>query len=142
MKVIGMIDKPNSSWNTLALGHMCIHMETNQIKNIALLNLNQDNILCWQRTTNGHYTVKPGYQTIMELSNSNIINPTTSDNSNPDQRWTKLWKLRVSPKQLIFYGESSTIQSPSRKSVSQKVSWVTLSVLRAIMLLNPYNTYF
>jgi hypothetical protein len=81
-----MIDKPNSSWNTLALGHMCIHMETNQIKNIALLNLNQDNILCWQRTTNGHYTVKSGYQTIMELSNSNIINPTTSDNSSPDQR--------------------------------------------------------
>ncbi|GAU30620.1 hypothetical protein TSUD_62400 [Trifolium subterraneum] len=54
-------------------------------------------MVVWSGTNNGHYTVKSGYQALIEWKNTNSdpTQGTTSSDPDDDPIWTKIWKLEV-----------------------------------------------
>ncbi|MCH99929.1 putative ribonuclease H protein, partial [Trifolium medium] len=59
----------------------------------------EEDILCWQGTTNGHFTVKSGYHAIMEWDMANTHQAQASNYQMDEHTWNNLWKMVVPPKQ-------------------------------------------
>jgi ribonuclease HI len=61
---------------------------------------NREDILCWQGTKDGYYTVKSGYHAQVEWNYQQTHQAQTSNPLREEQTWKKLWKIDVPPKQI------------------------------------------
>ncbi|XP_045831279.1 uncharacterized protein LOC123922626 [Trifolium pratense] len=64
------------------------------ILNIPIIDKTQPDMLTWDCTQDGQYSVKSGYHAIMEWGNI----PNASPSNNSQHIWNVLWKLKVPPK--------------------------------------------
>jgi hypothetical protein len=92
-----LIDQSHNCWNTQLIRHTFWPIETNQILQIPLPPPNTDDIICWQGTKDGTYTVRSGYNAQMEWETSNNDHPQNSNNQADINIWNRLWKIKAPP---------------------------------------------
>jgi hypothetical protein len=97
-KVSDLINEKSGEWKTQLIGQTCYPMEAAHIISIPLINTHQEDVISWIGTKDGLYSVKSGYQAIMEW-NDNKTGQSTSSYNGTNTRWKKLWSLDVPPKQ-------------------------------------------
>jgi hypothetical protein len=59
-----------------------------------------EDTICWQGTKDGNYTVKSGYNAIIDWESNNNEQGSSNLYSRHDTNWSKFWKLQNPPKQL------------------------------------------
>lgn len=98
-KVSDLIDRQNMGWNAQLIHQLFYTAKANLICAIPITNIDQEDIISWQGTKDGNYSVKSGYQAIIDWQNSSQNQPSSSHHED-NPRWKKFWKLDVPPKQL------------------------------------------
>ncbi|GAU51221.1 hypothetical protein TSUD_412270 [Trifolium subterraneum] len=98
--VRNLIDSTNHQWNAQLVEQTFIPIEANQIKQIPLSSSMEEDIVCWQGTKNGIYTVRSGYNAQMEWEAKHFGQPQPSNYLEGASTWEKLWKIKAPPKQL------------------------------------------
>jgi hypothetical protein len=94
-----LIDTQNMCWKESIIHQTFCPSEAKQICYIPITCSDQEDFLSWQGTKDGIYSVKSGYQAIMEWQNNNQTQSSSTHNED-NPKWKKLWKLFVPPKQL------------------------------------------
>ncbi|MCH90379.1 putative ribonuclease H protein, partial [Trifolium medium] len=91
VKVEELIDLQNNSWKEQIINQNFLPIEAAQICNIPLISSTEEDIISWQGTKDGIYTVRSGYNAILEWENT--INKQHQSNNNPmdDTDWSKIW---------------------------------------------------
>jgi ribonuclease HI len=84
-------------WNEPLIQQMFHPQEARKILQIAIVDKGQPDCLTWDGTTDGNYTVKAGYQAIMEWEDNSDVDRASTSNQNTDN-WKNLWKLNIPPK--------------------------------------------
>ncbi|XP_045831384.1 uncharacterized protein LOC123922735 [Trifolium pratense] len=93
-KVRELMDPDCNEWNEGIINQVFSPHEAHMITNIPIIDKTQPDILTWDGTQDGQYSVKSGYQAIKEWDN--LQNASSSNNS--QKIWNILWKLNVPPK--------------------------------------------
>jgi hypothetical protein len=91
------MDINNNGWNEQLIRQLFIPYEAQQILNIPTLNRSTEDTIIWAGTMDGSYTVKDGYQAIMNWGKEGN-NGSASTSTLHEEIWGKLWKLNVPPK--------------------------------------------
>jgi hypothetical protein len=99
-KVAELIDQASNNWQPHSVSQNFLPYETNTILQIPLTDPLSDDVVSWQGTTNGNYTVKSGYHAQLEWETSNSHQSQASNNQYDTLLWNKLWKTHAPPKQL------------------------------------------
>jgi hypothetical protein len=94
-----LIDTQNRCWKEDIIHQTFYPHEAKQICSIPITCSDQEDFLSWQGTKDGIYSVRSGYQAIMEWQNNNQTHSSSTHNED-NPKWKKLWKLCVPPKQL------------------------------------------
>jgi hypothetical protein len=98
------MDINNNGWNEQLIRQLFIPYEAQQILNIPTLNRSTEDTIIWAGTMDGSYTVKDGYQAIMNWGKEGN-NGSASTSTLHEEIWGKLWKLNFLLSTAIFYGE-------------------------------------
>jgi hypothetical protein len=99
-KVAKLIDHSSNNWKSQTVSQIFLPTETNTILQIPLSDTLSNDVISWQGTPNGNYTVKSGYHAQMEWEISNSHQAQASNNQHDTLLWNKLWKTQAPPKQL------------------------------------------
>jgi hypothetical protein len=97
-RVSDLINETSGNWNNQLISNTFNPMEAALINSIPLTNTHQEDLISWIGTEDGLYSVKSGYQAIMDW-NTNTSSKTSCSHNGTDTRWKKLWSLDVPPKQ-------------------------------------------
>ncbi|GAU41426.1 hypothetical protein TSUD_26060 [Trifolium subterraneum] len=99
-----LIDHQNHCWKEQLVNQTFIPYEATQICKIPIsthMTEDTEDTICWQGTKDGNYSVKSGYNAIMEWATSNSEQPgQANQHTMKDTEWNKIWKLNNPPKQL------------------------------------------
>jgi hypothetical protein len=66
---------------------------------------NTEDIISWQGTKDGIYTVRFGYNAQIEWDLSNTKQPQVSNYQEENNIWNNLWKIEAPLNKFISYGE-------------------------------------
>jgi hypothetical protein len=99
-KVHDLINPITNWWNTQIINQTFLPIEAAQITQIPLDTSNREDILCWQGTKDGYYTVKSGYHAQVEWNDQQTHQAQTSNPLREEQTWKRLWKIDAPPKQI------------------------------------------
>ncbi|GAU35403.1 hypothetical protein TSUD_160540 [Trifolium subterraneum] len=97
-KVKELIDPATNQWKQSIINQAFLPFEAQQIGQIPLVNTKTQDELTWFDTKDGTYSVKSGYQAIMDWATLNNEN-SGSNTLAIDPTWNKLWKQKIPPKQ-------------------------------------------
>ncbi|GAU41445.1 hypothetical protein TSUD_98410 [Trifolium subterraneum] len=100
-KVKDIMNPHSNSWNEPLINQLFIPIEAKMICQIPIIDKTQHDALTWDGTLDGNYSVKSGYQAIMNWVESTTTN-TTSSSAMSNNIWQILWKLNVPPKHSHF----------------------------------------
>ncbi|WJX31693.1 hypothetical protein P8452_20098 [Trifolium repens] len=98
-KVQDLISPSSKNWDRNIISQTFMPIEAENILQIPLLNTTEDDLIRWQGTNDGIYTVKSGYNAQIEWENINSSTGQSSSNSKGTQAWKNLWNSKVPPKQ-------------------------------------------
>ncbi|GAU51479.1 hypothetical protein TSUD_413680 [Trifolium subterraneum] len=99
-QVSDLIDQTSHQWNAQIITQNFLPIEANQILQIPLANTNEEDIVCWQGTNDGNYTVGSGYNAQMTWDTTGSEQAQPSNTLEGEQIWNKLWQIKAPPKQL------------------------------------------
>ncbi|PNX60286.1 hypothetical protein L195_g051848, partial [Trifolium pratense] len=74
-----LIDPSNHQWNSQLINQTFLPIEAQQILKIPLLTITEEDIISWQGTSDGNYTVRSGYNAQMEWESKNSDHAQTSN---------------------------------------------------------------
>uniref|UniRef100_A0A803QJN9 Reverse transcriptase domain-containing protein n=1 Tax=Cannabis sativa TaxID=3483 RepID=A0A803QJN9_CANSA len=97
LQVADLIDQ-HRQWDITAISANFGPADFDRILAIPLSLFPAEDVLIWNGTTSGCYTVKSGYQFAVSLADSHETNTSTT----LDSWWTKFWKLKLPSKIRIF----------------------------------------
>jgi hypothetical protein len=97
--VSDLIDDQNKCWKEQTIYQTFYPSEADQICSTPLTSTDQEDFVNWQGTKDGNYSVKSGYQAVMDWTNRHLPQ-STSNHYDDHPRWKKLRKLHVPPKQI------------------------------------------
>jgi hypothetical protein len=117
--VSDLIDNPNKCWKEPIINQLFYPQEAKQICDLPLPNLDQEDFIGWQGTKDGIYSVKSGYQAVIEWQDSQDTRPSSS-NMGESNRWKKLWKLHVPPKQTHFLWRILNNALPVKENLTKR----------------------
>jgi hypothetical protein len=92
-----LIDPNTNQWNNTIINTTFLPFEAHQINNIPLIDTGSKDEMTWAGTKEGIYTVKSGYQAVMEWK-STRENPTGKSGQESKPMWSRLWKAKTPPK--------------------------------------------
>ncbi|GAU17808.1 hypothetical protein TSUD_171970 [Trifolium subterraneum] len=95
-----LIDPSSHNWNPQIIKQNFIPIEANQILQIPLSYNLEEDVVCWQGTTDGSYTVKSGYNAQIEWESNNSAQAHTSNQLEDSPNWNNLRNIEAPPKQL------------------------------------------
>ncbi|KAK2367272.1 putative mitochondrial protein [Trifolium repens] len=98
--VSDLIDHTSQQWNSQLISQNFIPIEADNILKLPLTNTSEDDLICWQGTKDGHYTVRSGYNAQMEWAITTSAQAQPSNLLQGAHIWNKLWKIEAPPKQL------------------------------------------
>jgi ribonuclease HI len=87
----------SKTWNSNIISSLFQPFEAQQILNLPITNTSYPDEFYWPNNKEGIYTVKSGYQAILEWQ-SRDNDPTTSNPKEDSHIWDKLWKQQIPPK--------------------------------------------
>jgi hypothetical protein len=97
--VMELMDTENRGWKADIIHQTFYPHEARQICAIPITLSDQEDFLSWYGSRDGTYSVKSGYQAIMDWQNSHQAHSSSTHNQdNPNLK--TLWNLHVPPKQL------------------------------------------
>jgi hypothetical protein len=99
-KVSDLMDPQSNQWNQQLLNQTFFPMEAKLITQIPLINPMEDDMISWQGTKDGNYTVRSGYHALMDWNYAKKNQTKPSSNSARHTNWKKLWQLNNPPKHL------------------------------------------
>jgi hypothetical protein len=94
-----IINPSTNSWDNQIISQTFIPIEAKQIIQTPIPTTMEEDIISWQGTSDGIYTVKSGYNAQIEWDYNNSNSGQTSTNSKEAMAWKNLWKAKVPPKQ-------------------------------------------
>jgi hypothetical protein len=97
LTVSDLIDDQNKSRKEQTIHQIFYPSEADQICTIPLTSTDQEDFLNWQGTKDGNYSVKSGYQAVMDWNNKNLPQ-STSNHYEDHPRWKKTMESPCSPK--------------------------------------------
>lgn len=100
-------------WNTDKVLQFFSHEDANLILSSRIPNGSVNDRVAWSRTTNGHYTVKTGYQ---HWCDSNLVHRSVTQASG----WSNLWRLNIPHKVKNFLWRFCRNNVPVRKRLRAK----------------------
>jgi hypothetical protein len=92
-----LMDVHSNSWDDNLINQLFLPIEAQKILQIPIMDKAYNDVLTWPGTLDGNYTVKTGYQAIMEWEN-NKTRDSPSTSASQDDIWQKVWALNVPPK--------------------------------------------
>ncbi|GAU34369.1 hypothetical protein TSUD_217090 [Trifolium subterraneum] len=99
-----LIDHQNHCWKEQLVNQTFMPYEATQICKIPIsthMTEDTEDTICWQGTKDGNYSVKSGYNAIMEWATSKPEQPgQANQHTRKDTEWNKIWKLNNPPKQI------------------------------------------
>jgi ribonuclease HI len=98
-KLQDLINPSSKDWNRQLISQNFYPIEAEAIYQIPLSNPMDEDQICWQRTKDGIYTVRSGYNAQIEWEYTNSDQGQTSNNNSEAQLWNNIWKAHVPPKQ-------------------------------------------
>jgi hypothetical protein len=93
------MDVHSNSWNNQLIHQLFIPIEARKILNLPIIDKSNNDVVTWPGTMDGNYTVKVGYQAIMEWERDKAKD-SPSSSTQQDDIWHKLWALNVPPKHI------------------------------------------
>jgi ribonuclease HI len=99
-KVSDIINPSSNNWDSQTISQIFIPMEADRINQIPIPSPMEDDIISWQGTSNGLYTVKSGYNAQIEWEYDRSKTGQPSTNNMEKAAWKNLWKTKVPPKQI------------------------------------------
>ncbi|XP_045791800.1 uncharacterized protein LOC123886537 [Trifolium pratense] len=93
-KVKELMDNNYHEWNETIINQIFHPYDAQMILNIPIIDKTQPDTITWEGTQDGQYSVKSGYNAIMNWGS--LSNATSSNNT--QHIWSTLWKLNVPPK--------------------------------------------
>jgi hypothetical protein len=96
-RVKDLIDLDTGQWNHSTIDQLFLPFEAAQIYQIPLVDINSNDEISWYGTKDGIYSVKSGYQAVMEWNYQNQ-EQAPSNYYDKDPVWKYLWKLKIPPK--------------------------------------------
>jgi hypothetical protein len=99
-KVSDLMDPQNNQWNHHLINQTFFPMEANLITQIPIINPSEDDIISWQGSKDGIYTVKSGYHALMDWDKARKNQAQPSTNPSRHTNWKKFWKQNNPPKHL------------------------------------------
>jgi hypothetical protein len=94
-----LIDPNTNTWNSQLITQHFWPIEANQITHIPRHN-SEDDIISWQGTKDGVYTVRSGYHAIIEWENAKQNQAQSSNYQVENSIWSKFWQIEAPPKQI------------------------------------------
>jgi ribonuclease HI len=98
--VSDLINHTSQQWNTHLISQNFIPIEADNILKLPLTNTSDEDLICWQGTKDGHYTVRSGYNAQMDWETITSAQAQPSNLLQGAHIWNKLWKIEAPPKQL------------------------------------------
>ncbi|GAU49883.1 hypothetical protein TSUD_408220 [Trifolium subterraneum] len=98
MMVKDIMNREAQGWNEQVIKEIFIPQEAEKILQIPIIDRSQPDTNTWANTRDGNYTVKTGYQAIIDWEKDNQQDRASSSTTN-NEHWNMLWKLKVPPKQ-------------------------------------------
>jgi len=112
------ISRDNLSWDTNSLHSQLLSIDSNDIKQIPLLNTSNKDTLMWMYESNGIYSVKSGYKAIKGWQNQNT-QPFHSS-STETMVWKKVWALHTIPRHKIILWRILQNSLPVRSELNKR----------------------
>jgi hypothetical protein len=106
--VSDLIDNTNQQWKTQLISQNFIPIEAENILKLPLTNTTEDDLICWQGTKDGHYTVRSGYNAQMDWETITSAQAQPSNLLQGAHIWNKLWKIKAPPKTITSSLEDSS----------------------------------
>jgi ribonuclease HI len=106
-------------WNRQLISDLFLHFEAEQITQIPITNLTRPDEFSWPMTKDGSYTVRSGYQAILDWKDMASSDANGSAHSqNPI--WKKLWSLKIPPKYTTLMWRILNNALPVQKNLTKK----------------------
>jgi hypothetical protein len=118
-KVNDLINFDTKQWNLPVINSIFLPFEAHQISKLPLIDINSRDELTWAGTKEGIYSVKSGYQAVMEWKNGRDNITGSNPNSN-EQLWKHLWKIKTPPKYANLIWRIFHHAIPIRNKLSSK----------------------
>ena len=99
-QVVALINPDSMTWNQNMLQQHFLSFKADRIKTIPLCWTIQNDCLIWLAGGSGEYSVKMGYKLLCEDEDSRAA--LSSDRSEQDLFWKRIWRLRVPNKIKLF----------------------------------------
>ncbi|GAU48572.1 hypothetical protein TSUD_137570 [Trifolium subterraneum] len=93
-----IMNSETQEWNDQVINEIFLPQEAQKIYQLPMIDRSQPDTLTWAYTMDGNYTVKTGYQAIIEWEGEKQQDRACSSNIDYEH-WNMLWKLKVPPKQ-------------------------------------------
>lgn len=107
---------PNTGWwDTQKIEQMFLPFEVQKVKQIPLCVTRQKDCLVWPRSRDGKYSIKTGYQLLLELDRRNRA---SSSDVNPSKNfWNRLWRIEAPNEVKVFMWQACSETLPTRKNL-------------------------
>jgi hypothetical protein len=93
-----LLNSQTNSWDSTIIKQVFFPIEAEIICQIPTSNIENEDMISWQGTK-GNYTVRSGYNAIMEWSQADSEQAQHCSNKDNNTNWNCLWKIPNPPKQ-------------------------------------------
>ena len=113
-----LILQPKMEWDTDLIDKLFLPYDPEAIKNIPLSDREPPDKFCWIGTSNGCYTVKNGYQILLQQEKQHLPSCSTNDTFQPI--WNAVWSLRIPKKCQLFAWRAAREALPTRMNLFKR----------------------
>jgi hypothetical protein len=93
-----LINPHNNDWNENIIKQNFFPIEAELICQIPIVNFEREYIISWQGTKEENYTVRSGYNAIMEWHHADSEQAQHTSTKDDPINWNKIWKVANPPK--------------------------------------------
>lgn len=99
-----LINMETNSWKTNIIDALFMPFEASQIKHIPLININNRDEITWHGTADVFYSVKSGYQAIIEWQDQKELKPNGNCSSTNNTIWKTFGIYPFPPNTVTYFG--------------------------------------
>ena len=116
--VSSLINQSTREWNVQQIDLLVAPFMAQKIKAIPLCNSLWSDCIVWPRTRDGEYSVKTGYQLLVESENRGEASGSSSENLR--SFWKGIWKMRIPNKIKNFCWRACSESLPTLANLHRR----------------------
>ncbi|KAK7267199.1 hypothetical protein RIF29_19864 [Crotalaria pallida] len=109
-----------SGWDSQILQQFFLPHDVEIIRSIPIVQSNRVDELIWHFTTDGVYSVKSGYKTLLQYQAHSVESGVGSSSNDAAQIWKVLWSLNLPEKMKIFWWRALRDILPTKANLLRK----------------------